>query len=91
MNELQRFYDRLNAIFQVLRINSPELYSSLVNKAAFWAPEISPQLLTEWISQNFPINPNDPLTLTMYSLLTEKSIAVLTEQMELDLISRSKS
>jgi len=79
---IKRFYRRFSAIMLVLQLNNPELHDELMNKAAFWAPEIAPLELSYWINAKIPRNANDPLTLTIYSLLTNRSIDSLVEQMK---------
>lgn len=81
---IKMFYRRFSAIMLVLQLNKPDLHAELIQKAAFWAPEIAPQLLSNWINSKFPINSKDPLTLTIYSLLTERSMASIAEQMAED-------
>ena len=75
------FQSRMNAMMAIIKLNNPEKFEDLSKKAPFWAPEISPMRYSEWVNENYEINPNDIVSLSVYSLLMNMPINQLREKM----------
>ena len=92
MNEEQfnTFMRRMTAMKEYLRLNDPEKYEDLNKSDMFWAPEIMPYNYSNWVNNNFEINPEDPVALTVYSFLMNQPIESLKEQMLNDLENRKR-
>ena len=89
--ELFDFQSRMNAIKAVIKINDPKKYEDLSKKASFWASEIMPLKYSEWVRENYAVDPNDIVSLNVYSLLTNMSIEQLKEQMIADFGNEPKT
>ncbi len=72
---------RIGAIIQVLKIHKPDLCINLLESSATWAPEILSSKMAEWIFEHFPINPNDMLTIVIYSLYSTRTFDEIKTQM----------
>ena len=92
-NDYNDFMDRMLAMKEVIRINNPEKYERLSKKDGYWAPEIRSIEYSNWVNANYEINPNDALSLSVYSLLTNMPIYQLREKMisELGNVVESKA
>lgn len=75
------FQSRMEAMKTVIRINNPEKYEELSKRDGFWAPEIRPLNYSKWVNANYEINPNDIVSLSVYSLLMNMPIEQLREMM----------
>ncbi len=82
LEELRDFFGRVSEMIEYLKENNPELHQDLLNKCVYWAPEVYPNNLSNWVNSRYPLNPNDVETLTVYSLLTNRPIEVLKQQMQ---------
>ncbi len=69
----------VEALKVLLAINVPQLLVSFLEVSRFWKEEDYNKELLKWVSINFPFVSEDPLTLAVYSLATNKSIDVLRE------------
>lgn len=78
----KKFNKRVNAILEVLKINDTEAYEDLMSRMSFWAPEIRLENLINWINDRYSLNPEDSLTLTIYSLLMDRPILEVKKKME---------
>ncbi len=85
-NDYSEFQARMNALMMVVKINNPEKYEDLVSKIGFWPPEAGPVNYTNWVKDNYDINPNDLVALNVYSILMNMPIEVLQKKMIKDLL-----
>lgn len=76
--------ERAALIVKILEIE-PDLQQELGNSYPFWAPEIRPYKLSEWVCEKIPIDPNNDTIVEIYSLLTMRSKEDIKKQMEEDL------
>lgn len=84
------FQSRMEAMKAVIKLNDPEKFKELSKKDGFWAPEIRPLRYSEWVKANYEVNPNDIVSLNVYSLLTNIPIQQLKETMIADFGNDSK-
>lgn len=86
MNKEQffEFQSRIDAMKAVIKLNNPEKFEELSKKDVFWALEIRPLKYSEWVNANYEINPNDIVSLSVYSLLMNMPIEQLREKMIAD-------
>jgi len=75
------FISRIETMKVIIKLNDPEKYEDLIKKDRYWAPENRFELYSEWVSQNYPYDPDDPVSLCVYSLFTNVSIKELKEKM----------
>ncbi len=87
----ENFLDRMNAMKMVIRINNPEKYQELQEKSSFWAPEAAPLNYTKWVQSNYDINPDDYVSLNVYSILMDVPLEKLREKIIQDLNSKNNS
>ena len=78
------FQSRMDAMKAVIKLNNPEKFEELSKKDGFWAPEIGPLRYAEWVNANYEVNPNDIVSLSVYSLLMNMPIEQLREKMIAD-------
>ena len=78
------FQSRMDAMKAVIKLNNPEKFEELSKKDFFWAPEIRPLRYSEWVNANYEVNPNDIVSLSVYSLLMNMPIEQLREKMIAD-------
>ena len=78
------FQSRMDAMKAVIKLNNPEKFEELSKKEGFWAPEIIPLRYAEWVNANYEVNPNDIVSLSVYSLLMNMPIEQLREKMIAD-------
>lgn len=90
-DELFDFQSRIDAIKAVIKINDPQKFEDLSKKDSFWAPEIRPLKYSEWVRANYAVNPDDIVSLSVYSLFTNMPIEQLKEQMIADFGNESKT
>ena len=86
MNKEQfpEFQSRMDAMKEIIKLNNPEKFEELSKKDGFWAPEIRPLKYSEWVNRNYEINPNDIVSLSVYSLLMKMPIEQLKEKIIAD-------
>ena len=75
------FQSRMNAMKEVIKLNDPEKYEELSRKDGFWAPEVRITRYSEWVNKNYDINPDNLVSLSVYSLLMGMPIEQLREKM----------
>ena len=85
------FQARMDAMKAVIKLNDPEKYEDLSKRAGFWAPEMRPQAYSEWVNANYEINPNNLVSLSVYSLLINMPIEQLREKMIQDFGNETKT
>ena len=78
------FQSRMDAMKAVIKLNNPKKFEELSKEDDFWAPEISPRRYSEWVNANYEVNPNDIVSLIVYSLLMNMPIEQLREKMIAD-------
>ena len=78
------FQSRMDAMKAVIKLNNPKKFEELSKEDKFWAPEIRPQRYSEWVNANYEVNPNDIVSLIVYSLLMNMPIEQLREKMIAD-------
>ena len=83
--QLAQFQMRMDAMKMIIQINDPEKYKELSKLDAYWAPETKAVNYTQWVQDNYPLNPNDLVTLNVYSLLMNMPLEELKQKMERDL------
>ena len=83
--QLKQFNSRMNAMIEVIRINNPEKFKDLNAKRGYWSPEATIAGFSEWVNANYTINPDDPVTLNVYSLLMNMPISEVKAKMQADL------
>ena len=83
------FQSRMDAMKAIIKLNNPEKFEELSKKDGFWAPEIRPLRYSEWVNENYEVNPDDIVSLSVYSLLTNMPIDQLREKMIADFGNRS--
>lgn len=88
--EFMQFQSRMNAVKEIIKLNYPEKYESISKNDSFWAPEIMPVEYSKWINQNIEINPDNAISLSIYSLLMNMPMEQLKEKMIADFGSRSR-
>ena len=83
MNE--SFLERMNAMKMVIKINDPVKYEELCHKSSFWAPETAQENYSKWVQDNYVIDPNDFVSLNIYSILMDVPLEKLRERMNQNL------
>ena len=78
------FQSRMDAMKAVIKLNNPEKFEELSKQDVFWAPEFRPLGYTEWVNANYEVNPDDIVSLSVYSLLMNMPIEQLREKMIAD-------
>ena len=78
------FQSRMDAMQAVIQLNNPGKFEELSKEEDFWAPEIRPRRYAEWVNANYEVNPNDIVSLIVYSLLMNMPIEQLREKMIAD-------
>ena len=75
------FISRIETMKVIIKLNDPEKYNDLVKKDKYWVPENRPSLYSEWVMQNYAYDLDDAVSLCVYSLLMNKPIKELKEEM----------
>ena len=84
-DEFLEFKARMDAIKLIIKLNNPDKYADLSKKDFFWVPEEKPQRYSYWVNANYEANPNDAVSLSIYSLLVNIPMEQLRKQMLVDL------
>lgn len=74
------FQSRMEAMKTIIKLNNPEKFEDLSRHEEFWSPEIRPLRYSEWVNENYKINPNDTVSLSVYSLLMNMPMEQLREK-----------
>lgn len=84
------FQSRMVAMRAIIKLNDPEKFKELSKQEGYWAPETWPSEYSEWVNKNYEINPNNIVSLSVYSLLMNMPIDQLREKMIADLSNKPK-
>ena len=84
------FQSRMEAMKAVIKLNNPEKFKELDKNDVYWAPDSKPLRYNEWVHANYVINPDDIVSLSVYSLLMNIPMQQLREKMIADFGNDSK-
>ncbi len=78
------FLSRMATMKEIIKLNNPEKYEELIKKEMYWTPETRPSKYSDWVMQNYEFNPDDPLSICIYSLLMNVPMSQVKEKMNED-------
>jgi len=89
--EFLEFQFRMEAMKAIIKLNDPEKYQDLSKRDSFWSPEIRPSKYSQWVNLNYVPNPDDIVSLSVYSLLMNMPLEDLRRKMIEDFGTKCKS
>ena len=75
------YKQRFAGISYLLELNDHQKYEDCLNKMCMLAPELRLAALTSWVNNNIVPDPNDPLSLAIYSQMMGISIDSMKQMM----------
>jgi len=82
IDEFQELKKRINAMKEIIKVNDPEGYEKLCDKDYTWAPETKQERYADWLSYNYPVDPNNLFIVSIYSVFYNKPLAEMRIAME---------